>query len=63
MCEQDYVRPRVCYLSASIVQDAKGRLVALDGGYVDDGTPLGDVGHRSLSNSEVGQDVAVEGEL
>ncbi len=55
--------PRVCYLSASIVQHAKGRLVALDGGYVDDGTPLGNVGHSSLSNREVGQDVAVEGEL
>lgn len=51
------------YLGASIVQHSKGRLVALDGVDVDDGAPLGHVGHRCLGHREVGQDVAVEGEL
>ena len=51
------------YLCAGIVQHTKGGLVALDGGDVDDGTALGNVGHSCLSNAEVGQDIAVEGEF
>lgn len=51
------------YLGASIVQHSKRWLVALDGVDVDDGAALGHVGHSRLGHREVGQDVAVEGEL
>ena len=51
------------YLGASIVQHSKGWLVALNGVDVDDGAALGHVGHCCLRHTEVGQDVAVEGEL
>ena len=51
------------YLRAGVIQHPKGWLVALDGADVDDGTALGHVRHSRLSYTEVGQDVAVEGEL
>lgn len=51
------------YLGAGIVQHPKGWLVALDGVDVDDGTAFGHVGHSCLCYTEVGQNIAVEGEL
>lgn len=51
------------YLGACIVQDARLWCVGLNRSHIDDGTALLHVLHSMLCNSEVRQDVGVEGAL